>query len=51
MSTDRLEVKPDANNQTLEQSAEQLKEEGESLGLEGEQLEHFVDEQFEQRAG
>jgi hypothetical protein len=28
MSTDRLEVKPDANNQTLEQSAEQLKEEG-----------------------
>ena len=30
---------------------EQLKEEGESMGLEGEQLEHFVEEQFEQRAG
>lgn len=29
---------------------EQLKEEGEALGLEGEQLEHFIDEQFEMRA-
>ena len=29
---------------------EQLKEEGESLGLGGEQLEHFIDEQFEMRA-
>lgn len=29
---------------------EQLKEEGEALGLEGEQLEHFIDEQFEMRS-
>lgn len=28
---------------------EQLRDEGEELGLEGEQLEHYVEEQFEMR--
>ena len=28
---------------------DQLRDEGEELGLEGEQLEHYVEEQFEMR--